>query len=416
MRRTRGVGRLRAAAGALALALGAFTALAGCGDGGSGGGAGADGAGGQVSTARLTVAPGDEAAQVPTTGAVRVSVAGGKLTEVKLVDDSDSTASAPVTVPGTLTDGGTLWRPAGRLRASTRYSLDAVAVDPDGRQAAKHADFTTVVPTDTFIGFYTPDAGTTVGVGMEVSLRFSREIADRAAVQQGVRVTASPPVPVVGHWFGDQRLDFRPRQFWKPGTKVTLHLDLRGVEGAPGVYGTQHKDVTFTVGRRQVSTVSTVTDTMTVYRDGTVLRTLPISAGQPGHSTYDGIMVVTDMFPVTRMNSATVGLGSEYDIPDVPHAMRLTDSGTFVHGNWWRPVSTFGAYNTSHGCIGLHDVRGGSSDTPAGWLYDHTLPGDVFEVSGSPGGTVAPDNGLNGWNMSWAQWIAGSAVPVPAGA
>ncbi|MGW2992727.1 hypothetical protein ACWDA9_13555, partial [Streptomyces sp. NPDC001193] len=31
---------------------------------------------------------------------------------------------------------------------------------------------------------------------------------------------------------------------------------------------------------------------------------------------------------VTRMNGQTVGFGGEYDIPDVPHAMRLTTSGT----------------------------------------------------------------------------------------
>jgi len=37
------------------------------------------------------------------------------------------------------------------------------------------------------------------------------------------------------------------------------------------------------------------------------------------------------------MNGRTVGFGGEYDIPDVPHAMRLTTSGTFVHGNYWSP-------------------------------------------------------------------------------
>ena len=42
-----------------------------------------------------------------------------------------------------------------------------------------------------------------------------------------------------------------------------------------------------------------------------------------------------DMLEVTRMNSQTVGFGGEYDIPDVPHAMKLTDSGTFLHGNYW---------------------------------------------------------------------------------
>jgi hypothetical protein len=34
----------------------------------------------------------------------------------------------------------------------------------------------------------------------------------------------------------------------------------------------------------------------------------------------------------------------------------------------------------------------------------------VVRVTGSSGDAVAPDNGLSGWNLSWAQWTAGSAV------
>jgi hypothetical protein len=34
----------------------------------------------------------------------------------------------------------------------------------------------------------------------------------------------------------------------------------------------------------------------------------------------------------------------------------------------------------------------------------------VVIVKNSPDKTVKPDNGLNGWNMSWGEWVAGSAV------
>ncbi|MEU6594199.1 Ig-like domain-containing protein, partial [Streptomyces sp. NPDC046881] len=30
---------------------------------------------------------------------------------------------------------------------------------------------------------------------------------------------------VEGHWFGNDRLDFRPEKYWKEGTKVTVDLD-----------------------------------------------------------------------------------------------------------------------------------------------------------------------------------------------
>jgi len=66
--------------------------------------------------------------------------------------------------------------------------------------------------------------------------------------------------------------------------------------------------------------------------------------------------------------------------------------------------------NVSHGCVGLRDVQGGSSDTPAGWFFDRSLIGDVVEIVNSRDKTVDPGNGLSGWNMTWAAWKAGAAV------
>jgi hypothetical protein len=110
------------------------------------------------------------------------------------------------------------------------------------------------------------------------------------------------------------------------------------------------------------------------------------------------------------MNGATVGFAGEYSIPDVPHAMRLTTSGTFIHGNHWGADSVFGRSNTGHGCVGLNDTRGGGDAGQDGaWFYDHSLVGDVAAVRNSNGRTIAPDNGLNGWNMPWGRWKAGSA-------
>ncbi len=255
--------------------------------------------------------------------------------------------------------------------------------------------------------FFSPEAGSTVGTGMIVSLVFDHPVTHRAAVARAVRVTASPAVPVAGHWFGARRLDLRPRRPWAPGTVVDLRLRLRGVPLSPGRRGTQSKDVVFRVGRDQRDVVDTARHTLTVLRDGRPLRVLPVSAGGPGHPTYDGTMVVTEKLLRTRMNAATVGFGDAYDIADVPHAMRLTDSGTFLHGNYWTAPEVFGAANTSHGCVGLPDARGGDPASPAAWLFDHSLIGDPVTVTGSPAPTVAPDNGLGGWNMTWRRWTGG---------
>ncbi|MEU2771391.1 Ig-like domain-containing protein [Streptomyces sp. NPDC007162] len=367
--------------------------------------------GGQDSAARTSAAKiaisakdGSTGASINTTG---VRVNGGRLTVVKM-----TVAGSGQAVAGTVSADGSTWKPKEQLERGTKYQISATAKDSKGLTAAANSIFTTVNSANSYIGTYTPDNGTTVGVGMPVSFDFDKVITEKKAVQSHITVTSSSGQQVVGHWFGAQRLDFRPQDYWKAGSKVTMKIDLDGVEGANGVYGVQKKTVTFTVGRSQVSTVDAHTQTMTVMRDGKLLKSVPVSTGSPEHTTYNGQMVISEKFTQTRMNSQTVGLGGEYDIPDVPHAMRLTTSGTFIHGNYWynKGNPPFGREGTSHGCVGMADVQGAQGDTTAKWFYDNSLVGDVVIVKNSPDKTVQPDNGLNGWNLSWSEWTAGSAV------
>ncbi|MGW1542574.1 L,D-transpeptidase [Streptomyces sp. NPDC002309] len=368
---------------------------------------GKDGDGGtKAPAARIVISAedGSSGASINSTG---VEVSGGKLTEVRM-----TVADTGRAVPGTVSADGGSWKPKEQLERGTKYEIAATAKGSDGRSVAADSTFTTVTKANSFIGTYTPDDGTTVGVGMPVSFRFDKAISDRKAVQSRITVTSSSGQKVVGHWFGEQRLDFRPEEYWKAGSKVTMKIDLDGVEGANGVHGVQKKTVTFTIGRSQVSTVDAKTQTMTVVRDGRTVRTIPISAGSPEFTTYNGQMVISEKLAETRMDSRTVDLADAYDIPDVPHAMRLTTSGTFIHGNYWYKPSDppFGRYGSSHGCVGLQDVQGGQGDTPAKWFYENSALGDVVIVKNSADSTVAPDNGLNGWNMAWSEWTAGSSA------
>ncbi|MFF2325484.1 MULTISPECIES: Ig-like domain-containing protein [unclassified Streptomyces] len=396
--------RGRRAAGLPALVLGALLLVTACGGGDDAGSAGKGGAkvdDTSASQAVVTVAPKDGADSVATSGALKISAEQGKLTTVKVSDPKGAE------VEGKIAADGASWAPDHHLAAATKYRVHAIAEDTKGRESAKDTSFTTLVPQNTFIGQYTPEDGSTVGVGMPVSIHFTRGITDPAAVENAIKVTAEPSVPIEGHWFGNDRLDFRPEEYWAAGTKVTVKLNLDGVEGRPGVYGKQAKTISFTIGRRQVSTVDASTHRMKVVRDGRQIRDIPISAGAPATTTYNGQMVISEKLKVTRMNGDTVGFGGEYDIKDVPHAMRLSTSGTFIHGNYWGASSIFGTTNTSHGCVGLQDVRGAwSKETQAAWLFDNSLIGDVVVVQNSKDKTIQPDNGLNGWNMSWSEWIA----------
>lgn len=384
--------------------------VAGCSSSGSSGkGSGSDsGSGGTaaaVSKAAISTTPASGSKSAVFTQPVKVAVSNGTLSSVTL------TGSDGKQVAGELAADKLSWTSTGKLSSGTSYTLAAVGTDSDQVQATKNVSFSTGAPAKTFIGYFTPDNGTTVGVGMPVSITFNKAVTDQAAVQKAITVTASPAVEIVGHWFSSTRLDFRPENYWAAGTKVTLTLALKDVEGSSGVYGTQAKSVSFTVGRSQTSVADLSAKTLTVTRDGKVTQTYPITGGSSAHTTWAGKMVISEKFLQTRMNSTTVGLGGEYDIKDVPHAQRLTTSGTFIHGNYWASTAVFGSQNTSHGCVAMHDTKGASdASTPAAKFYNSSITGDVVEVVNSGDKTVDPANGLNGWNMDWATWKAGSAV------
>ncbi|MFF7647232.1 Ig-like domain-containing protein [Streptomyces canus] len=385
-------------------AVPAATLLTGCG-GGSAAASQESGATASVRAATkkavVAVTPADGTTKADFTTPVEVTVTDGTLASVQVTGNDGST------LDGSYDGARTTWTSSKNPYSGTRYT---VAVTAQGG-TEETATFTTKSPGETFVGYFTPEAGSTSGVGMPVSINFSHAVSDRAAVQKAITVSAEPAVEIVGHWFSDTRLDFRPETYWAAGTKITLGLRLKDVQGTDGVYGVQSKDVTFHIGREQISTVDLATKEMVVKRDGATLATYPVSGGDSDHTTWSGIMVISERFQQTRMESSTVGLGDEYDISDVPHAQRLTTSGTFVHGNYWAAGSVFGRENTSHGCVGLHDAKGASDSSVAGYkFYDSSMLGDVVIVKNSGEKTVEASNGLNGWNLSWADWKAGSAV------
>ncbi|MFB7635047.1 Ig-like domain-containing protein [Streptomyces sp. NPDC056149] len=355
----------------------------------------------------IRIVPGDGARGVRANGRLEVRVPTGRLERVEV---NRTAGGGRQPVAGRISRDGTIWRPVSdSLELGARYTVDAVALDGAGRRTSRRTTFTTFAPAHRVLGFYSPESDTTVGTGLIFSLVFNRPVLDRAAVERAVTVSARPAVEIAPHWFGHRRLDFRPRTRWRPGTRLTVQLRLREVRTGPGSYGVQHKTLHYQVGRDQISVVDAARHTLTVHRDGRLLAVLPVTAGNEENPTYNGTMVILERHAVTRMDGDTVGFGTEYDIPDVPHAMRLTRSGTFLHGNYWASPRVFGGLNTSHGCVGLKDIRGGGPDTPAGWLYRNSIVGDTVVVHNSPDRTVAADNGLGGWNMPWSAWRAGSA-------
>ncbi|MGW8328610.1 L,D-transpeptidase [Streptomyces sp. NPDC055897] len=241
--------------------------------------------------------------------------------------------------------------------------------------------------------------GQTVGVGMPISVTFPRPVpvAERKAVESGLRVQTSSGTTGAWSWVKDQnlldgqRVDFRPSTtYWSPGTKVTLHLGSHGVRR-------------FSIGRSLIATVDTSTHTMTVNTEGKTRR-IPITAGRPGLDTWNGTMVVMDKAPKVHMDSRTVGLGDAYN-GDYYWAVHLTTSGTYVHQNE-RADTEAGHRNVTHGCVGL------ATDGTAKSFYDEVQVGDVITVTGTDKAVVATGNGYGDWNLTWAKWLSHSAAGV----
>lgn len=251
----------------------------------------------------------------------------------------------------------------------------------------------------------------TYGVGIIVTVRFNRPVpwALRKAVASRLQVKSSKKLGKSGWaWRDSQTVLFRPRKFWPGNAKVTVVAQpdlavLGRVAKASGKGDEQLRwagssNHSFRTGRSQVITVNAKTDRAVVVREGKTIRTMGVSLGKPGWDTRSGIKVLMDKYYVKRMTSESIGAEEEY-VLDVPYAIRLTDSGEFMHAAPWA-TGRIGRWNGSHGCTNLF-----TSD--AQWLYNSRLYGDPVITHGT-NRYMTNDNGMGGpWNVDWDLWKSG---------
>jgi lipoprotein-anchoring transpeptidase ErfK/SrfK len=356
--------------------------------------------------ASVVVTPADAAVDVRPDSPVTVTVTGGKLTDVTV------TGADGAPLAGTVDAAAKTWTSSAALAPGTAYAVHAVATNDAGTATTHDSTLTTLTPVETAFPAVAPLTGSEVGVGMPIIVTFDSPIADdkRALVEQHLVVTASPtPVPGSWNWISSTQVQFRPEQYWPAHTQVHVDVDLGAVEVSPGVWG-KTRDIDFTVGSAVISTVDINAHTLTVTRDGEVLRTIPVTTGQSGSGgrfiTRSGTKVIMSLEESREMNSETTGIGQDdpnYYNVDVKYAMRLTNSGEFLHAAPWS-VSSQGRANVSHGCTGM-------STADAQWMFQNSHVGDVVTYTGSDR-TIEPGNGFNVWNETYEQWRQGSALPA----
>jgi lipoprotein-anchoring transpeptidase ErfK/SrfK len=328
----------------------------------------------------------------------------GTLKRVRVVARSTE-ESGPL--PGALNDDGTAWTADELLEPGAKYVVRTVAADEDGQVKRDTSTFRTddlTLDEQTYPSI-APLQGDTVGVGMPVIVSFDIPVKNKAAFERRLEVESTPKVQGTWHWYSDTEVHFRPKKLWKPGTKVTVNADVNGVNAGNGIYGQLSRKVSYTIGDKVIQRIHVKHHRLDVFINGKLARQIPISAGSAGFETRSGTKVVMEKHEVKRMDARTIGINpgdpEYYNIPDVYWAMRVTDSGEFVHGAPWS-VGSQGSENVSHGCVGM-------SLEHAKWLYDRSQIGDIVRVSGTDR-TIEYDNGWTDWNVSYAEFKKGSAL------
>ena len=203
------------------------------------------------------------------------------------------------------------------------------------------------------------------------------------------------------YWDGDQRLYFRPRDYWPANTTVSFDGHLNGVEAASGVYGAANLTQTFDIGRSLIAVASTTTHRTQIYLNGKLAYQWPISTGRASLPTPDGTYLsVEKANPVRMVGGGAAGSAGYYN-ELVNYAVRFTFSGDYYHSAPWSVINQ-GSTNVSHGCVNLPPAA-------AQTYYDMSIPGDPITVTAS---TAAGkwDDGWTMWFLPWSQYLKGSAL------
>jgi lipoprotein-anchoring transpeptidase ErfK/SrfK len=351
----------------------------------------------------FAVTPADKKKDLPVSTEIGTSVKGGDITSVKLAD------KAGKAVKGTLRDDKSSWVPNAPLKYDTDYTATVIATSMAGQVETKKVSFSTRGKSGNDIGsgLYLFD-GKTYGVAMPVVLEFNPGIAkkDRAAVQRRLFVTTDPPQPGVWSWVSSgTQAYYRAADYWKAGTKITVRAALEGIPLSNGRVGDQDRKASAKIGEKFVMKVDNKTKKMLVYKSDKLVKTFPVSLGKASTPSSSGTLIVMDKQEHTVFDTmAELGPEEGYRT-DIDFAQRLTWGGEYIHSAPWS-VGDQGVRNVSHGCVNLAPQN-------ASWLFGQTKVGDPITIKGTER-KLEPGNGWTAWNQSWAEFIKGSALPVPA--
>ena len=347
-------------------------------------------------------------------GPVMVTATAGTLAEVTMTNDQGRV------IAGIMTPDGLTWKPDTPLGYDRTYQLAATSRDEQGRENQFTSTFSTVTPDNltaaslVSTGGGALSEGATYGVGIVAVIRFDEPIPDRAAAQRCLSVQTEPAVEGQWSWVDDQNVHYRPREYYPPGTAVTVRADIYGVDVGNGLYGQEDLARSFVIGDSHVSIADDNTKQIEVYDNGQLVRTMPTSMGRGGTETVNGRTIhfwtqrgtytVLDKANPVIMDSSTYGLPVNSRLgyrQTISYATRISNDGIYLH-QLESSIPQQGNTNVSAGCLNLNPDN-------AQWFYNFSMPGDIVEVRNTGGEPLAQwQNG--DWSIPWETWVQGSAL------
>lgn len=109
-------------------------------------------------------------------------------------------------------------------------------------------------------------------------------------------------------WIDDRTVAYRPRGSG-PATPASPSAWTWADTDRAGRRIKADRTISCLVGRSQVLSIRNATKRLTVIRDGTLVRTVPVSMGKPGFITRSGVKVMMTRERSEFMSSDSVGIG-----------------------------------------------------------------------------------------------------------
>jgi lipoprotein-anchoring transpeptidase ErfK/SrfK len=353
---------------------------------------------------RLTsnVDDGEDGVKVSTL--VKAKASQGKLSKVALsYKYTDTKGKAQKgTIKGSMNKAKTRWTAKDLLEPAGTYKLSMTGKNTAGEATKQTTTFKTqklALNDQVFPEIYPLD-GSKVGVGMPAIVRFDTPVGDKKSFEKNLHIKTVPKQVGTWHWYGNQEVHWRPKKYWKPGTKVTVNADVNSVSAGNGKYGQKSSTSKFKVGRSFIIKVNLNSHYASVTRNGKKVRSFPITGGKSGWQTRSGVKLIMAKEYNKVMTNEMIGAKESYRLT-AAYAMRITNSGEFLHSAPWS-VGSQGRANVSHGCTGM-------SVANSRWLIQNTLIGDPVVTTGSSRG-MEPGNGWTDWNASYKEYKKGSAL------